>query len=133
MISIAAVDNGRFQLPVFPDCGTSASLDTVIPVPSILSGYPPQGAFLQILIELIKHDIRQQRRNDTTLRHAFTGCLKETDINMSRLDAFPSQNYEACIADPAAYGFHQQAVMYGDEVTDRSPSITLRPRVPRNR
>lgn len=36
---------------------------------------------------------------------------------MSRLDGFPQQNHETCVADPAAYGLHQQAVMYGVEVT----------------
>lgn len=49
---------------------------------------------MQILIELIKHDVRQQRRYDATLRYAFTGSPKETDINMSRFDGFPQQIHE---------------------------------------
>lgn len=59
VISIATVSNGRFPLPVFPDCNTPAPLDTVISVPAILSGFPAQVAFMQVLIELIEHDIRQ--------------------------------------------------------------------------
>ena len=89
VIGIPAVRNGGFPLPVFSYCGASASLDTVIPVPAILSGFPAQVAFMQILIELIEHDVRQQRRYYAALRHAFTGRLKETDIDMSRFDGFP--------------------------------------------
>lgn len=59
---ILAVRHSGFPLPVFSDCSTSAPLDTVIPVPAILSGFPAQVALEQILIELIEHDIRQQRR-----------------------------------------------------------------------
>lgn len=57
VIGIPAVRYSRFPLPVFSDSSTSASLDTVIPVPAILSGFPAQIAFIQILIELIEHDI----------------------------------------------------------------------------
>lgn len=46
------------------------------------------------------------------LRDAFTGRPKETDIDMSRLDSFPQQSHETCVADPAAYGLHQQSMMY---------------------
>lgn len=75
---------------------------------------------MQILIELIQHDVRQQRRYYATLRHAFTGRPKETDIDMSRLDGFPQQNHETCVADPAAYCFHQQSMMYGVEITGQA-------------
>ncbi|MMZ65724.1 hypothetical protein D1872_281490 [compost metagenome] len=59
IIGIAAVRHRGFPLPVFPDCSTSASLDTVIPVPPIFSGFPAQVALMQVLIELIQHDVRQ--------------------------------------------------------------------------
>lgn len=59
VIGIATVSDGRFPLPVFSDCSTSTPLNTVIPVPTILSGFPAQVAFMQVLIELIEHDIRQ--------------------------------------------------------------------------
>lgn len=72
---------------------------------------------MQILIELIQHDIRQQRRYYATLRHAFTGRPKETDINMSRLDGSPQQSNETCVADPAAHGLHQHSMMYCVKVT----------------
>lgn len=47
-----------FPLPVFSDRRTSAPLDTVIPVPPIFSGFPAQVALMQVLIELIQHDVR---------------------------------------------------------------------------
>ena len=116
VIGIPAVRHSRFPLPVFSDSGTSASLDTVIPVPAILSGFPAQVAFMQILIELIEHDIRQQRRYYATLRYAFTCRPKETDINMPGLDGFPQQSHETSVADPAAYCLHQQPMVYSVEV-----------------
>lgn len=128
-IGISAISNSGFPLPVFLDCGTSASLDTVIPVPAILSDFPAEVAFMQILIELIQHDVRQQRRYHTTLRYAFTGSPKESDINMSRLDSFPQQGHETCVADPAAYGFHQQTMMYGVEVAGQISFNNPAPRV----
>ena len=59
VIGIPAVRNGGFPSPVIPDRCTSSFLDTVIPVPPVLSGFPAQIAFKQILIELIEHNIRQ--------------------------------------------------------------------------
>lgn len=88
---IPAVRHRGVSLPVFSDRSTLAPLDTVIPVPAILSGFPAQIAFMQILIDLIEHDIRQQRRYYASLRHALTGCPKETDIDMSCLDGFHSR------------------------------------------
>lgn len=49
VIDIATISNGRFPLPVFFDSSTSASLDTVIPVPALLSGFSTQIALIQIL------------------------------------------------------------------------------------
>ncbi len=71
---------------------------------------------MQILIELIEHDVRQQWRDHTALRHAFAGRPKETGINMPGLDGFPQQAHKAGVTDPAADGFHQQSMMYGVEV-----------------
>lgn len=116
VIGIAAVRNSGFPLPVFSDRGTSTLLDTVIPVPVLLSGFPAQVAFMQILIELIQHDVRQSWRYYASLRHTFTGRLKETDVDVSCFDNFPQQGHEASITDPAADGFHQQALMYSIEV-----------------
>ncbi len=62
---------------------------------------------MQILIELIQYDIRQQWRYHTTLRNAFIGRPEETDINMLSLDGFPQQSRKTCVTAPAAYGFHQ--------------------------
>ena len=42
---------------------------------------------------------------------------------MSRLDGFPQQSHETCVADPAADSLHQQPVMYGVEVTGVSLDI----------
>ncbi|GDW69778.1 hypothetical protein ExPUPEC121_04695 [Escherichia coli] len=58
IIGIAAVRHRGFPLPVFSDRRTSAPLDTVIPVPPIFSGFPAQVALMQVLIELIQHDVR---------------------------------------------------------------------------
>ncbi len=81
VIGIATVSNGRFPLPVFFDSSTSASLDAVIPVPAILSGFSTQVAFIQILVELIQYAVRQQRRDHTALWHTFTDRPEETNIN----------------------------------------------------
>ena len=85
---------------------------TTVPSPAIVA-----RLCIMILIELIQHDIRQQRRYYASLRHTFTGRPKETDINVSRLDRFLQQGHETCVTDPAAYGFHQQAMVYGVGVT----------------
>ena len=58
IIGIAAVRHRGFPLPVFSDRRISAPLDTVIPVPPIFSGFPAQVALMQVLIELIQHDVR---------------------------------------------------------------------------
>lgn len=116
VIGIPTVRHSGLPLPVFPDRCTSTSLDTVVPVPAVLSGFPAQVAFMQILIELIQHDVRQSWRYYASLRHTFTGRLKETDVDVSCFDNFPQQGHEASITDPAADGFHQQALMYSIEV-----------------
>ena len=53
IIGITVVRHSRFPLPVFPDSSTAAPLDAVIPVPVILSGFPAQVTFMQIMSELI--------------------------------------------------------------------------------
>lgn len=59
VIRIPAVGYGRFPLPVFSDRRTSTSLDAVIPVPAVLPGFSAQVVFMQVLIELVEHDVRQ--------------------------------------------------------------------------
>lgn len=56
VISITVVRHSKFPLPVFFECSTSTSLNTVIPVPA---GFSVQVTFMQVLIELIQHDARQ--------------------------------------------------------------------------
>ena len=116
-------------MPVFFDSSTSASLDTVIPEPAILSGCSVQVAFIQILIELIQHDVRQQRRDHTALWHTFTGRPEENDVNMLGLDVFLQQTHKTCATDPAADGFHQQPVMYCIEVAGQATFNNSAPRV----
>ncbi len=103
----------------------------MIPVPAILSGFRTQIAFMQVLSEPIKHDVRQQRRDYTALWHTFTGRQEEIDINMPGLDGFLQLAYKACVTAPAADDFHQQPVMYcieiAGQVTFNHPAARVSP------
>src|SRR5690554_7807112 len=83
VIDIAAVGDGWLPLPVLSDGCASADLDTVVPVPSILPGLFAEVAPIQVLIEFMQHDIRQQRRYDAALRYAFTCCPEKSYINVT--------------------------------------------------
>ncbi|OAT38271.1 hypothetical protein M988_3778 [Hafnia paralvei ATCC 29927] len=59
VIRIPTVRHCGFPLPVFSDRRTSTALDAVIPVPAVLPGFSAQVVFMQVLIELVEHDVRQ--------------------------------------------------------------------------
>ena len=47
----------------------------------------------------------------------------------ARLDGFPQEGHKTCVTDPAAYGFHQQSMVYGVEVTGQVAFNHPAPRV----
>ena len=71
VVGITAVGNSGFPLPVLANRHGTPLLDAEVPRPAILAGLVVQVFRFQPGIELMEHDIGQERRQHAALRNTF--------------------------------------------------------------
>lgn len=69
-------------------------------------------ASLQFLVEIVEQDVRQQRRQRTTLRCLFRPCRRQPAEHQSGLQVAPDQPQHPRVADLAGHARHQHVVVH---------------------
>ena len=117
IIGITAVGDSRLPLPVLSNRDGAPLLDAEIPGPAVLAGFRAQVFRLQPRIELMEHDVGQERRQDAALRNPFARRHEQATINVTCFQEPPEQIDEPIIPYPPPDAPKQQPMVNRVEVT----------------
>src|SRR6476646_7694557 len=125
VIGIATIGHGWFPFAVLSNRDRTPLLNAEVPRPAILPRFLVQVFRLQPAIKLMEHDVGQERRQNATLRNAFTGCEEQATVNVTGLEDSPEQINESQVPDATTYAFQEQPMMDGVEGSGHRLPITV--------
>src|SRR5699024_2035359 len=101
---------------LFTLCNKCGTANTLVPTSLPVACLDSSVSFLNELIELIKHDVRQQGRNNAALRNAGGTDLKHAFIDMPGLEKAPQQGDESRVSNAPFHASNQALMVYRIEV-----------------
>ncbi len=111
IIGIATIGNGRFPLPVLANRNGASLLNAEVPRPAILAGFPVQVFRLQPRIELMEHDVGEERRQHAALRNPFAGSREQAAVDVACFENAPEKIDKPSIPHPPPNTLEKEPVM----------------------